>query len=366
MPVNWRLAPRRRSPRSSTTRPPSVLVVGAEHVAAIASVADALAVGSACSSRSARSGAFEGAVRIETLGRCARTGRSGAPTGADDVALQLYTSGTTGRPKGAMLTNRNVWSMLPATARDWGFDADSVNLVALPNFHVGGVGWALVGLFAGASSVVLPEFAVGAVLEAITTHRVTHVVLVPAVLPALLDAASAAGSDVSSLRDDRLRRLADLRERPRPGGAAALVRLHPGLRTDRDGRRRDPPARGRPRPRGEHRHRLRSAGRPMEGVEVRIVEPASGCDVATGAVGEIWMRTPRVMLGYWNQPEADAQGDHAGRMAAHRRRRLRRRRRVRVPQRSRQGHDHLRWREHLSGRGRERPDGASRASRTWR
>ena len=137
-----------------------------------------------------------------------RTDRTirGTEPAADDVALQLYTSGTTGRPKGAMLTNRNVWSMLPATSRDWGFDADSVNLVALPNFHVGGVGWALVGLFVGASSVVLPEFAVDAVLEAITEHRVTHVVLVPAVLPALLDAASAAGSDVSSLRDARLRR----------------------------------------------------------------------------------------------------------------------------------------------------------------
>jgi long-chain acyl-CoA synthetase len=55
---------------------------------------------------------------------------------------------------------------------------------------------------------------------------------------------------------------------------------------------------------GAHRHRLRAAGRPMEGVEVRIVDPASGCDVETGAVGEIWLRTPRVMLGYWNQPEA--------------------------------------------------------------
>ena len=64
---------------------------------------------------------------------------------------------------------------------------------------------------------------------------------------------------------------------------------------------------------GEHRHRLRAAGRPMEGVEVRIVEPATGCDVATGDVGEILMRTPRVMLGYWNQPEATP-GDHVRRM----------------------------------------------------
>ena len=119
--------------------------------------------------------------------------------GPDDVALQLYTSGTTGLPKGALLTNRNVWSMLPVTARDWGFGASSVNLVSLPNFHVGGVGWALVGLYVGASSIVLAEFDAAAVLDAITEHRVTHVVLVPAVIPLLLTADAFATADVGSL-----------------------------------------------------------------------------------------------------------------------------------------------------------------------
>ncbi len=119
-----------------------------------------------------------------------------------------------------MLTNRNVWNMLPATSRDWGFSEASVNLVALPNFHVGGVGWALVGLYVGASSVVLPEFAVDAVLAAISEHHVTHVVLVPAVLPALLAAVGRERRRCQLVGGAGVRRLADRRERARRGACA--------------------------------------------------------------------------------------------------------------------------------------------------
>ena len=202
-----------------------------------------------------------------------------------------------------MLTNRNV-SMLPPTARDWGFDAEAST-------------WSRYRTSTSAASVgarrpVRRRFLDRAArvrrrrrARAITASR--HSVLVPAVLPALLDAASAAGSDVSAA-DDRLRRR-HLRASS-PGlveqlscgfiqgyglteTVGAVIHL---LEEDHDLA-------------GEHRHRLRAAGRPMEGVEVRIVEPATGCDVATGDVGEILMRTPQVMLGYWNQPEA-TQGDH--------------------------------------------------------
>jgi acyl-CoA synthetase (AMP-forming)/AMP-acid ligase II len=303
VPVNWRLAPAEVADILEDSRA-AVLVVGAEFAATIDPLVARLP---ALRQVVILDQAGAGGEPFERWSDVAGSHDPGHEPAPDDVALQLYTSGTTGRPKGAMLTNRNVWSMLPPTARDWGFSETSVNLVALPNFHVGGVGWALVGLYVGASSVVLPEFAVDAVLAAIAEHRVTHVVLVPAVLPALLAGVGEAGVDVSSLEQlvygaspiaesvlaeaVRTLRCGFIQGYGLTETVGAVIHLLPD---DHDLA-------------GTHPQRLRSAGRPMDGVEVRVVEPVSGGDVPTGAVGEIWLRTPRVMLGYWNQPEATRQ-----------------------------------------------------------
>ena len=71
------------------------------------------------------------------------------PSGADDVAFQLYSSGTTGRPKGVMLTNDNFFALLPYAKEIWELSPDSVNLVAMPLFHIGGGGWAVAGMYEG-------------------------------------------------------------------------------------------------------------------------------------------------------------------------------------------------------------------------
>jgi len=231
---------------------------------------------------------------------------AGHRPGPDDVALQLYTSGTTGLPKGAMITNRNIWTMLPPTARDWGFGPGSVSLVALPNFHVGGVGWALIGLYVGATSVVLPEVAVGDVLRVIPEARVTHVVLVPAVLGAMLAAPGIDDLDVSSIEyivygaspisevtlTEAMRRL-----RCRFIQSYGLTETCGGviqLMSDEHD------------PGGPRAHLLRSAGRPMQFVEMQVVDPQTGTGRPAGEVGEIWLRSARVTAGYWNRPDDTA------------------------------------------------------------
>jgi acyl-coenzyme A synthetase/AMP-(fatty) acid ligase len=69
----------------------------------------------------------------------------GAESTNDDVAFQLYSSGTTGRPKGVMLTNDNFFSLLPLAKEMWELSPDAVNLIAMPLFHIGGGGWAVAG-----------------------------------------------------------------------------------------------------------------------------------------------------------------------------------------------------------------------------
>ncbi len=72
----------------------------------------------------------------------------------DDVVLQVYTSGTSGRPKGVLLTNRNLATKVPGVTPRWGLDADSRSLLATPLFHVGALSWGLAGLHAGATTVL--------------------------------------------------------------------------------------------------------------------------------------------------------------------------------------------------------------------
>jgi long-chain acyl-CoA synthetase len=222
----------------------------------------------------------------------------------DDVALQLYTSGTTGPPKGAMISHRNLATMLPSTARAWYFGPDSVNLVAMPLFHVGGVGWALVGVHAGAHTVLLHEVDTGEILRAISRHRVTHALFVPAVLQALLATPEVEATDFSSLRYivygaspisvDVLTRSLErfgcgfIQGYGLTETTGAVVHLLP---EDHD-------------PTGPNVHRLRAAGQPMPGVELRVVEPRTGQERATGEVGEVLFRSAQVMRAYWNRPEA--------------------------------------------------------------
>ncbi len=225
----------------------------------------------------------------------------------DDVVLQLYSSGTTGRPKGVMITSANLALTARMAGTAWRMGPDTVNLVASPLFHIGGAGYGLTGLSQGGHTVLLREATPAVLLDEVQRHRVTHAFWVPAVLQSVLDAADAAsGADLSSLRLIGY------------GGAPmtetllvrALGRLGCGFlgvygMTETSGTVLVLPPEDHD-PGGPRAGLLRSVGRPLPWVELALKDPATLADTPEGQVGEIWVRTAQNTHGYWRQPETTA------------------------------------------------------------
>jgi long-chain acyl-CoA synthetase len=120
--------------------------------------------------------------------------------GPDEVSMQLYTSGTTGLPKGAMLTNANLATAIGEAGITFHVAEDTVSLVAMPLFHIGGSGWALCAMSRGGRSVILREVDPPVLLGLIADERITEMFVVPAVLMLLLATPALGETDLSSLR----------------------------------------------------------------------------------------------------------------------------------------------------------------------
>ena len=285
------------------------------------------------------------------------------PSAPDDTCYQLYTSGTTGLPKGVELTNNNFFGMMPVASEMWSFDTDSVNLVAMPLFHIAGSGWGVVGLFNGGTNILMKDVDPVAILDIIPQHRVTNVLFVPAVIQFLLMMPNLATTDFSSLRAV-IYGASPITEDVLVGGMNALgcdfrqvygLTETTGAVTQLEMEDHDPG--------GPRAHLLRSAGKPIPGTSLRIVDE-HGNELPDGEVGEIWVHSTQNLKAYYADPEATAKafpegrdengmgwfatgdaGYHAGRLPVH--------------PRPHQGHDRVWCREHLSRRDRERADVAS-------
>ena len=220
--------------------------------------------------------------------------------------LLLYTSGTTGQPKGVMLSQANL-ALNERTAREaWGFDRTSVNLVAMPLFHIGGIGYGLMALSQGGVTVLHDGLDPEQVLDAIADFRVTHAFFVPAVIQRLVDHADRVGGAPSGLRrmiygaspigEGLLRRAiatfgcAFHHAYGMTETAGTVITLPPEYHN----------------PDATNSEVLRSCGKPLPWVEFALIDPQTSQPVSVGEVGEIRVRSAMNMVGYWNKPEETA------------------------------------------------------------
>ncbi|MFF9175288.1 fatty acid--CoA ligase [Streptomyces sp. NPDC014793] len=227
-------------------------------------------------------------------------------TGPDDAVIQIYTSGTTGLPKGAVLAHRSFFT-LPHASQERGVDwidwlPEDVGLISLPGFGVAGIGWFLHTFNAGGTNVIMPQFDPQEAVRLIRTHRVTTTFAAPAMLQAMAAERGAGPEAFTSLRkiaygaapmsETLLKQcletfgceFAQIYASTETGSVAVCLppeAHHPGSTV------------------------LTSVGKPCPGNEIKVVGP-DGETLPSGAIGQICVRAPSRMLGYWNLPEATA------------------------------------------------------------
>lgn len=252
----------------------------------------------------------EDAVPYEQLVADA-TGIPDAGRGGDELAGVFYTGGTTGEPKGVMLSHAAIMtSWLGAAASGYMFRSRQLSrcLHAAPMFHLAGLtAWGVTTLL-GAAHVIVPRFEPNAVLSAIETHRVTDVALVPTMVQAIVDNPGLSSYDLSSLRGI----FYGGSSIPKPLLERASAALPQVAFAQAYGMTELAPIATLLGPEDHASEKLLpSAGRAALNCEVRIVDE-KGAEVPRGSVGEIVVRGGNVMLGYWNKPEATAAAIRAG------------------------------------------------------
>ena len=224
--------------------------------------------------------------------------------GPDGPGLIIYTSGTTGKPKGAVLTSRNLVHDARNIINIWEINEKDVICHALPLFHVHGLCFALhTSLLAGTHVLLLDQFLPATVIETLRRHDGPHVcsvfMAVPAMYAKLMAHIGDRSIDFSHMRlwtsgsapllakdFERIHRLFGKEPVEREGMSETGMNF-------------SNPLRGQKKP--------GSIGIPLPVLEVRLVDPATGADAEPGQTGEIWLKGPAVTPGYWQKPEETAQ-----------------------------------------------------------
>lgn len=278
-----------------------LLIVGKEFLPAIDQVRDKLD-----SVKHVISVTPEGDDEYEAMLAAATPTERSNDVDPDDVAIIMYSSGTTGRPKGVELTQANMIAHTINAHEGFEFDEGDKNMVSMPLFHVGGSSYAQFGIHDGVPSVMTRD-ADGAALAGAILKGANRTFLVPAVLANVLDSGQEAVKLFSGLKTYSY----GASPMPLPLLRAALAawpntdfiqvygltelcgvisHLMPEAHRAHD-----------------HPERLMSAGTLVPNAEVRVADPNTLKEVPIGEQGELWFRSPQLMKGYHNKPEATAE-----------------------------------------------------------
>lgn len=221
----------------------------------------------------------------------------------DDLAILAYTGGTTGKPKGVMLSHRSLWSATMTSTLQLGFSSQHVYIHAAPLFHMADLGLLFSTTAVGASNVFMLEFTPDTFIQCVQEHEVTHSLLVPSMIGMVIDSPAFPKEGLSTLRQifygaspislALLERTLEFL--PQTDlvqgygqteictGATILMPEHHSLDEDK-------------------RHRLRSCGRAQLHCRIKIIDD-DGSSLPSNTVGQVAVTGPNVMQGYWKLPE---------------------------------------------------------------